>query len=101
MSELSFLERAGCYVDALEQTNLLKMEHRATDAASFANRHPNPKAIDKAVDLQRAYINEVDRIRIWSPDPEEMCLADFALARLNAIKGNLGIFDAPESEEDE
>lgn len=86
MSELSFLERAGCFVAAKEETDLQIMLDKATDAANFANKWPLPRNIDKAVELQCRYIDEVDRIRIWSPDQEEMYLADFALKRLSSGK---------------
>lgn len=86
MSELTFLQRAGCFVVAKEETDLEIMHDKADDAARMANKWPTPRNIDKAVDLQWRYANEVDRIRVWSPDQEEVYLADFAIKQLNAGK---------------
>lgn len=80
-TELSFLERAGCFVAAKEETDLQIMLDKATDAANFANKWPLPRNIDKAVELQCRYIDEVDRIRIWSPDPEQMFADEFRKPR--------------------
>lgn len=96
MSELTFLQRCGAFVAAKEETDIQRFLDEANDAAAHAVRWPNPKAIERAVDLQWKYVDEVDRVRIWSPDQEEMALAEFALQRLMQNKGSLGVFDTPE-----
>lgn len=96
MSELTFLQRCGAFVAAKEETDIQRFLNEANDAATHAVRWPNPKAIERAVDLQWKYVDEVDRVRIWSPDQEEMALAEFALQRLYATKGNLGVYNSQE-----
>lgn len=86
MTELSFLERAGCFVAAVEETALQKFLNEATDAAIQANNWPSPQNVRKASDYHWRYADEVDRIRVWSPDQEEQYLADYAIKQLSSGK---------------
>jgi len=96
MTELTFLQRCGAFVAAKEETDLQRFLDEANAAAAHAVKWPNDKAIERAVDLQWKYVDEVDRIRVWSPDQEEMALAEFALQRLMQNKGSVGVYDRPE-----
>lgn len=96
-----FLIKCGAFVEAKEYVDQLQLRDRVDKAAYTALQFPTPRNIDLAVDLAWRHSDELDRLYKPAPDQEEQYLADFALRRLHAIKGNLGIFDAPESEEDE
>lgn len=100
MSELTFLQRCGAFVEAKEYVDLLQLQDRVNLAALTTTQFPTERNLDMTEDLAWRYVTEVDRLYKPASDQEEDYLADFALSRLLAIKGNLGVFDAPESEEE-
>jgi hypothetical protein len=91
-----FLIKCGAFVEAKEYVDQLQLRDRVDRAAYTALQFPTPRNIDLAVDLAWRHSDELDRLYKPAPDQEEQYLADFALARLEAIKGNLGIYQTPD-----
>ena len=96
MSELTFLQRCGAFVEAKEYVDLLQLQDRVNLAALTTTQFPTERNLDMIEDLAWRYVSEVDRLYEPASDQEEDALADLAFARLLAIKEKLRVFDTSE-----